>query len=207
MTVIVCNIEKEGVEEPAGFYPELVESLRKIIHNLETELKKEPDLRCVIADLRNEAKTLRAMLDKPITFCPECGCTDIVELHPAQRTEKGHSYCTRCKQELFKGVDYSGVIAGNLDTLRAKLTDEERKNTNLRHGLEEMEREKSAAYCKGYNEGLAYVRAALAEMTERARKLGEALTYIAGSVGARDHERRIAREALEAITAREVVKE
>jgi len=94
-----------------------------------------------------------------------------------------------------------------LATLRAKLTDEERKNTNLRHGLEEMEREKSAAYCKGYNEGLAYVRAALAEMTERARKLGEALTYIAGSVGARDHERRIAREALEAITAREVVKE
>jgi len=48
---------------------------------------------------------------------------------------------------------------------------------------------------------------ALAEMTERARVLGEALTYIAGSVGARDHERRIAREALEAITAREVVKE
>ena len=39
------------------------------------------------------------------------------------------------------------------------------------------------------------------DLRERARELGEALTYIAGSVGAREHERRIAREALEGITA------
>ena len=85
--------------------------------------------------LMHELATLRARLDKPITFCPECGCSDIVELHFAQRTEKGHSYCIRCKQELFKGVDYSEVIAANIESLRA----------------------------------------ALAEMTERARKLGEAV--------------------------------
>jgi len=45
------------------------------------------------------------------------------------------------------------------------------------------------------------------DLRERARELGEALTYIAGSVGAREHERRIAREALEAITTQEVMKE
>lgn len=65
-------------------------------------------------------KELRALLTAPVVerqeawmYCPECGCEEL-------RHEEGeHKQCTNCYQEWFSDIDYSEVVRGNLEKLKA----------------------------------------------------------------------------------------
>ena len=65
---------------------------------------------------------LRALLADPVverqepvawTYCPECGSED---LHHEQGE---HKQCANCHQEWFSDIDYSEVVRGNLEKLKA----------------------------------------------------------------------------------------
>lgn len=66
------------------------------------------------------AQELRVILSAPAVerqeewaYCPECGCKD---MHHEQGE---HKQCANCYQEWFSDIDYSEVVRGNLEKLKA----------------------------------------------------------------------------------------
>lgn len=64
--------------------------------------------RMIRADL---AAVPAQVMVKPWNYCPECGCEEI------RYGEGPHKQCSRCHQEWFTDIDYSGVVRGNLERL------------------------------------------------------------------------------------------
>lgn len=66
-------------------------------------------------------KRMKELLAAPVverqpvawSYCPECGCED---LHHEQGE---HKQCANCYQEWFSDIDYSEVVRGNLEKLKA----------------------------------------------------------------------------------------
>jgi uncharacterized Zn finger protein (UPF0148 family) len=65
-----------------------------------------------IAELEAEKQRLEGELGDFKSFCPECGCGDLIDM--VERTEPGHRYCAMCKQEVFRSVNYATAISANL---------------------------------------------------------------------------------------------
>lgn len=69
-------------------------------------------------------KELRAILDKPAnrhqadpvawSYCPECGCEEL------RHACGEHKQCKNCHQEWFSDIDYSEVVRGNLQKIKAE---------------------------------------------------------------------------------------
>ena len=62
-----------------------------------------------------EIERLKGGQGEPVawSYCPECGCE---EMH---HEEGEHKQCANCHQEWFSDIDYSEVVRGNLEKLKA----------------------------------------------------------------------------------------
>jgi hypothetical protein len=67
-----------------------------------------------INDAVSKLRAQRQQGAEPVAwkYCPECGCFEFVKTGFSRG-----SFCKNCGQEWFEDIDYSGVVAGNLNRL------------------------------------------------------------------------------------------